>query len=74
MISFFKWTHEGVKMADLLKDYGINIGLTAQFADQGYKNVKFLLMKNYITEEEAQMIVNRIIADVGRAIDNVLNG
>lgn len=68
MISFFKWTHQGVPMAELLKEYGINIGLTAQFADQAYKNVKFLLMKNYITEEEAQTIVNRIIADVGREI------
>ena len=67
-IDFFPFTHKGVDMETLLNGYGLSAGLTSKFADQGYKNVKFLLMKEYITEEEAQRILNRIIADVGRAI------
>ena len=68
MIDFYKFTHDGMDMETLLNQYGLSAGIYSTFADQAYRNVKFLLMKDYITEEEAQTILNRIIADIGRAV------
>lgn len=68
MLSFYKFTHEGVDMETVLNQYGLSAGIYSTFADQAYKNIRFLLIKDYITEEEAQTILNRVIADIGRAI------
>lgn len=68
MLDFYQFTHGGKDMESVLNEYGLSAGLTSKFADQAYKNIKFLRMKEYITEEEAQTIMNRVIADIGRAI------
>lgn len=68
MIDFYKFTHDGMDMETLLNQYGLSAGIYSKFADQAYKNIRFLLIKDYITEEEAQTILNRVIADIGRAI------
>lgn len=68
MIDFFKFTHQGMDMETLLNQYGLSAGIYSKFADQAYKNIRFLLIKDYITEKEAQTILNRVIADVGRNV------
>lgn len=68
MIDFQRWANGQTSMEELLSEYGLDAGMTAKFADQAYKNIKFLRMKEYITDEEGQTIMNRVIADIGRAL------
>lgn len=68
MMDFHKFTHQNASMESVLNEYGLTGGIYSQFADSAYKDIRFLLIMNLITEEEAQTILNRIIAMVMRAI------
>ena len=68
MIDFQRWVNGEIDMESLLNEYGLSAGMDSKFADQALKNIRFLRMMNFITDEEAQMIGNRIIAKIGRAL------
>ena len=68
MIDFQRWANRETNMEELLSEYGLSAGMDSKFADQALKNIRFLRMMNFITDEEAQRIGNRIIAKIGRAL------
>lgn len=68
MIDFQRWANGQIDMESLLNEYGLSAGMDSKFADQALKNIRFLRMMNFITDEEAQRIGNRIIAKIGRAL------
>lgn len=71
MLGFFEFTHQGMDMETYLNQYGLTAGIFSKFADQGLKNLKFLIIMNWITEEEAQKVLNRIIAKIGGSISEI---
>ena len=68
MIDFQRWANGQIDMESLLNEYGLSAGMDSKFADQALKNIRFLRMMNFITDEEAKRIGNRIIAKIGRTI------
>ena len=55
-------------MEECLNRYGLTAGDMSLFADQGYRNIKFFRMMGWLTEKEAQTVLQRIIA---RTLSNV---
>lgn len=55
-------------METVLNEQGLSAGIYSKYADQARKNIRFLVMMNLMTEEEAQTVFNRIIAMIGRAL------
>lgn len=69
MLDFYEVIHNEMDTETYLNKKGLTIGNYSQFVDQGIKNIKFFRYMGWITDEEAQMIFNRIIAFVGSRLD-----
>lgn len=53
--------HENIE--DTLKRYGLQIfPMYGNFVNQARNNLRFLIIMNFMTEQEAQVCMNRIIA------------
>ena len=72
MLDLYRWTHGEKKLDAVLSEYGLSIGTKTMFYEQGLKNVRYLAMQEWVTDEEAQTILNRIIASIGRDLREVL--
>ena len=72
MLDLQRWAYGEKKLDDVLSEYGLSIGTKTMFYEQGLKNTRYLAMQEWITEEEAQTILNRIIASIGRDLREVI--
>lgn len=71
MLNLNDWSYGRKDMETLLNEYGLTAGIQSKFADTARKNISFMLIMNFITEEEAQTILNRVIARVGQFMREV---
>ena len=67
-MDFQKWANGKATMEEILNEVGLTGGQLSTFCDVGLKYTKFLLIMNFITEEEAQTLTQRIIAYIIRAV------
>ena len=67
-MNFQKWADGKATMEETLNEVGLTGGQLSTFCDVGLKYTKFLLIMNFITEEEAQTLTQRIIAYIIRAV------
>ena len=67
-MNFQKWAYGNATIEEILNDVGLTGGQLSTFCDVGLKYTKFLLIMNFITEEEAQTLTQRIIAYIIRAV------
>lgn len=68
MLDLQRWSNGKATMEEILNEVGLTGGQLSTFCDVGLKYTKFLLIMNFITEEEAQTITQRIIAYIMRAV------
>lgn len=67
-MDFQKWANGKATMEEILNEVGLTGGQLSSLCDVGLKHTKFLLIMNFITEEEAQTLTQRIIAYIIRAV------
>lgn len=65
MLNLNEFSNGRKNMETCLNENGLTAGIWSKFADNGLKNIRFLVMIGVISDEEAQTILNRIIAKVG---------
>ena len=71
MISFNECIKGEKTVEEVLNKHGYTAGMMGKFADQGFKDARFMSYMGYISEEEAQSIANRIVAKIGTYIREV---
>ena len=54
------------KIEECLDKYGLTCGTYAPFVDQAVKNLRYLLMMDFLTQDEGQACFNRIVAKMGQ--------
>lgn len=68
MIDFQAWASGSKTMEEVLNKAGVSGGVFSDFCDAGLRNLKFLVIMNFLTEEEAQIATQRIIAYIVRTV------
>lgn len=66
MLDLNDWSKGRKDMESVLNKYGLTAGIQSKFADTALKYLRFLLIMDFINEEEMQKIVYRIVARVGQ--------
>lgn len=56
-------------MEECLNEDGLSAPIMSKYADQGLRNIRFLMMMGWLNEEEAQTVLQRIIARIGAELD-----
>lgn len=68
MLNLNDWSKGKSDMESVLNRYGLTAGIMSKYADQAIKNLRFMLIMDFITEEEMQRIVYRIVGRIGQYI------
>ena len=56
----------------VLEPLGLKVdALTQGFVNQAVKNIRYLMSMNFMTQEEAQAVFNRVVAMIGQRIKEI---
>ena len=71
MLNLDDFSYGRKDMESCLNEYGLTAGIWSKYADNGLKNIRFFVIMGLMSDEEAQMMLNRIIAKVGANISEI---